>query len=171
MPSDDRPQIGETSKPTRRHAGWAVLVGTLGVACLIIGLVLVGMIRAPAVRHPVVTTAYAFIAAGLLLVPLAWLGRRPRDPEVTGGAADAIRPDLLHEMAQQGGTNRRTPPAAFVHLTPANAQKLERIARRDNRTVNEVANELFDRLADPDDGTHASNMASLAQQTRLDSTT
>ena len=67
---------GSTSgRPPRRHPGWAARVGVLGIAFLLIGLVLVLMIQAPGVRHRVVVTGWVLIAAGALLLPVAWLGR------------------------------------------------------------------------------------------------
>jgi len=55
-----------------------VLCGMTGLACLMIGLMMFAMIQAPAVRHRVIVTSLAFIAAGLLLVPVAWLKRARR---------------------------------------------------------------------------------------------
>jgi uncharacterized membrane protein HdeD (DUF308 family) len=59
-----------------RHPGWAVLVGVLGIVFVIIGVTLIGMSQAPVARPRVVVTGFVLIVAGLVLLPVAWLGRR-----------------------------------------------------------------------------------------------
>ena len=56
-----------------------MLTGVLGVACLMIGLIMLAMLQAPMVRERVIVTAVVFIAAGIILLPVAWMKRvRPR---------------------------------------------------------------------------------------------
>ena len=64
-PNRDRP----------RHPGWAVLVGLLGIVLVFIGAMLIAMLDAPVVRPRVIFTGFVLIVAGLLLLPVAWLGR------------------------------------------------------------------------------------------------
>jgi len=66
-------------RPARRQPGWVLLTGVLGAACLMIGLIMLAMIQAPMVRQRVTVTAVVFIAAGIVLLPVAWMKRvRPR---------------------------------------------------------------------------------------------
>ena len=59
-----------------RHAGWAALVAVLGVVFILTGVMLVAMLQAPVVRTRIVVTGVVLIAGGLVLLPVAWLGRR-----------------------------------------------------------------------------------------------
>ncbi|HXE55725.1 MAG TPA: hypothetical protein VN541_22065 [Tepidisphaeraceae bacterium] len=71
------PQPPRTDRNARpRQPGWAVLIGVLGVALFLIGAVLIAMLQAPVVRHRVIVTAWVLMASGIILLPVAWLGRR-----------------------------------------------------------------------------------------------
>jgi len=59
-----------------------VLCAMIGIACLIIGLMMLAMLQAPVVRPRVILTSLAFIAAGIMLVPIAWM-KRARRPSHT----------------------------------------------------------------------------------------
>ena len=73
------PQPPSTDREARpRQPGWAVLVGVLGVALFLIGAVLLAMLQAPVVRPRVIVTAWVLMASGIILLPVAWLGRRRR---------------------------------------------------------------------------------------------
>jgi hypothetical protein len=63
----------------RRQPGWVVIVAMFGAACIIIGLMLLAMIQAPAVRPRVWMTGCGFLIAGVILLPIAWM-RRVRRP-------------------------------------------------------------------------------------------
>lgn len=63
-----------------RHPGWAVLIGVLALVFVIIGVTLIAMMQAPVGRRRVVVTGFVLIAAGLVLLPVAWLGRHGRGP-------------------------------------------------------------------------------------------
>jgi len=71
------PQTDRNARP--RQPGWAVLIGVLGVALFLIGAVLLAMLQAPVVRHRVIVTAWILMASGIILLPVAWLGRRKKD--------------------------------------------------------------------------------------------
>lgn len=73
-PEQSQPAGPDEARPNR-HAGWAVLVGMLGAAFIMIGVVLVAMLQAPSVQRRAVVTGFVLIACGLLLLPLAWRGR------------------------------------------------------------------------------------------------
>jgi hypothetical protein len=61
-----------------RYAGWATLVGILGIAMMMIGIMLVAMAQAPAAPRRTVIGGFVMLASGFLLLVVAWLGRRPR---------------------------------------------------------------------------------------------
>ena len=69
---------GSRSSPNQRprYPGWAALLVVLAVALLLIGAMLLGMMQAPVPRQRTIVTASVTIAAGLILLPIAWLGRR-----------------------------------------------------------------------------------------------
>ncbi|HSU68091.1 MAG TPA: hypothetical protein VLJ39_14535 [Tepidisphaeraceae bacterium] len=67
-------------EPSPRHAGWAALVGVLGIALIMIGVILVAMLDAPVVRHRIVITGFVLVFCGLLLLPVAWFGRHRHKP-------------------------------------------------------------------------------------------
>lgn len=69
---------GPADRP--RHAGWAALAGMLGAAFLVMGVTLVAMLQAPVVRPRVVAAGLVLIAGGLVLLAVAWLGRRSSKP-------------------------------------------------------------------------------------------
>ena len=82
MPID----LGEPSAPADpgarpRYAGRAVLLGVLGIALIVIGTMMVAMLQAPVVRPRVIVTGFVLIGVGLILLPLAWMGRRHRGPD------------------------------------------------------------------------------------------
>jgi hypothetical protein len=60
-----------------RQPGWVILVGVLGAACLMIGLILLPMLQAPVLRPGVIAVADVLIAIGLALLAFAW-SRRTR---------------------------------------------------------------------------------------------
>jgi hypothetical protein len=65
----------EGRRPPQRQPGWVLLTGLLGAVCLVIGLVMLPMLQAPAVHERVIVTSLAFIAAGIILLPVAWMKR------------------------------------------------------------------------------------------------
>jgi hypothetical protein len=72
------PQVPRKSGPSRltaRQPGWVLIVGMFGGACLFIGLMMIAMLQAPSVRPRVIVTACALIAAGIILLPVAWMKR------------------------------------------------------------------------------------------------
>lgn len=75
----DSPVDSDPARP--RHAGRAVIVGVLGIALIMIGVMLVAMLQAPVVRPRVIVTGFVLIALGLALLPVAWLGRRHHGPD------------------------------------------------------------------------------------------
>lgn len=64
------------SRPAPRQPGWVPLLGTLGVACLTVGLVLLTLILAPVFRPRLIVAAGILAAAGFAMLVTAWLGRR-----------------------------------------------------------------------------------------------
>lgn len=58
-----------------------MLIGLLGVALIMIGIMLVAMLQAPVVRPRVIVTGFVLIAIGLVLLPIAWLRRRHAGPD------------------------------------------------------------------------------------------
>ena len=70
-----RPGTSPERRARNRQPGWVLLTGVLGAACLMIGLVMLPMLQAPAVHDRVVVTALTFIAAGVILLPVAWMKR------------------------------------------------------------------------------------------------
>lgn len=78
MRQDNRQPLQVPDPAARpRHAGWAALVAVLGIAFIFIGLMLLAMLQAPVVRPKIIVTGAVLIAGGLVLLPVAWLGRRP----------------------------------------------------------------------------------------------
>lgn len=59
-----------------RQPGWVALLIVLAASCLMMGAVLLGMLEAPVVPHKVIAAACVCIALGLVLIPVAWMGRR-----------------------------------------------------------------------------------------------
>ena len=59
-----------------RQPGWVVLVGVLATACLVIGLIMLAMLQAPAPHRSVIVTSCAVLAAGVVLMLVAWFKRR-----------------------------------------------------------------------------------------------
>jgi hypothetical protein len=57
-----------------------MLIGVVGIALIMIGGMLVAMLQAPVVRPRVIVTGFVLIAAGMVLMVIAWLGRRHRGP-------------------------------------------------------------------------------------------
>jgi len=61
-----------------RYAGWAMLVGVVGIAVMMIGIMLVAMAQAPSAPQRTVISGFVMLASGFLLLVVAWLGRRHR---------------------------------------------------------------------------------------------
>jgi hypothetical protein len=61
-----------------RYSGWALLVGVAGIAVMMIGIMLIAMVQAPAAPHRTVISGFVMLASGFLLLVVAWLGRRHR---------------------------------------------------------------------------------------------
>ena len=102
------------------------------------------MIQAPAVRHQVIVTAYAFIIAGILLIPLAWLGRYRQEPE--GQTANQTEPGQWQQRWEQDADGLAAVPVSLVHLTPENGQKLAALARQTGKTGDQLVNEAVERM-------------------------
>lgn len=51
------------------------MIGVLGIALIMIGVMLVATLDAPVVRTRTVVSGFVLIAAGLVLLPIAWIGR------------------------------------------------------------------------------------------------
>lgn len=92
-PSEPESEITPATYPVRQP-GWAVLVAIVGGACLFIGVILMAMLQAPSVRQRVILTACAFLLAGIVLLPIAWM-KRARRPSPS--AAD----ERAHEADNQ----------------------------------------------------------------------
>ena len=73
MTDSDRPE-GEPQPPVRQP-GWVLLLGVLGIALIVVGLMMVLMINAPIVRWRTIIIGSVMLATGLVLLPLAWLLR------------------------------------------------------------------------------------------------
>jgi hypothetical protein len=58
-----------------------VIVGVLGIALMLIGLMLIAMLQAPVVRPRIVITGFVLLGIGGALMPVAWLGRRHRESD------------------------------------------------------------------------------------------
>lgn len=81
MRQADRPTLNAPEPAERpRHAGWAALVGVLGLVFVLIGAMLLAMLQAPVVRPKIIVTGAVLIAGGLVLLPVAWLGLRSSKP-------------------------------------------------------------------------------------------
>jgi hypothetical protein len=59
-----------------RQPGWVALLFVLAIACLMIGGMLLGMMQAPVFPRKLVVVAWTCFAAGLVLLAIAWAGRR-----------------------------------------------------------------------------------------------
>lgn len=59
-----------------RQPGWVALLFVLAVACLVIGGMLLGMMQAPVFPRELVSVAWICVAVGLVLIIVAWAGRR-----------------------------------------------------------------------------------------------
>jgi uncharacterized membrane protein YdcZ (DUF606 family) len=77
---DPQPLVPPDPSTRPRHAGWAALVGVLGVVFVFTGMMLLATLQAPVVRPRIIITAAVLIAGGLVLLPVAWLGRRSSKP-------------------------------------------------------------------------------------------
>lgn len=55
------------------------MIGVLGIALIMIGVMLVAMLDAPVVRTRAVVTGFVLIAAGLVLLRIAWVDRATHD--------------------------------------------------------------------------------------------
>ena len=60
----------------RRYAGWAIMVGVLGIGLILIGVMLIAMIQAPFEQSRTVVTGFVSLGLGAALLPVAWFGRR-----------------------------------------------------------------------------------------------
>ena len=56
--------------------GWVVLLFVLAIACLTIGCMLLGMMQAPIFPRKLVAVGCVCVAVGLVLISVAWAGRR-----------------------------------------------------------------------------------------------
>ena len=56
--------------------GWVALLFVLAIAFLVIGGMLLGMMQAPMFPRKLVAFAWICVAVGVVLVAVAWLGRR-----------------------------------------------------------------------------------------------
>ena len=78
---DDRRPLQPLDPAARpRHAGWAALVATLGAVFICTGAILIAMLQAPVVQPKIIVAAIVLMAGGLVLLPVAWLGRRSSKP-------------------------------------------------------------------------------------------
>ena len=55
-----------------------MLVGVVGIATMMIGVMLIAMAQAPAAPQRTVISGFVMLASGFLLLVVAWLGRRHR---------------------------------------------------------------------------------------------
>jgi hypothetical protein len=78
QPQEESIPVPRDAPVPMRHSGWAALMAVLGIVFVMIGVMLVAMIQAPVVPPRIVVTGFALIAFGLLLLPVAWFGRRPK---------------------------------------------------------------------------------------------
>lgn len=77
MRSDLRELPPGPEKPIqRRYAGWAILVGVLGVGLILMGVMLVALLQAPFGQSRAVVTGFVLLGLGAALLPVAWFGRR-----------------------------------------------------------------------------------------------
>jgi hypothetical protein len=65
-----------TAAPRVRQPGWVALLFVLAIACLMIGGMLLGMMQAPVFPRKLVAVGWVCLALGLVLIPIAWAGRR-----------------------------------------------------------------------------------------------
>ena len=63
-------------RPRLRQPGWVALLFVLAIACLTIGGMLLGMMQAPIFPRKLVAVGWICMAVGLVLIPIAWSGRR-----------------------------------------------------------------------------------------------
>lgn len=105
-----------------RQPGWVVLVGVLATACLVIGLLMLAMLQAPAPRRSVIVTSCAFLAAGILLMLVAWFSRR-------------------------GGSEERQGLMASVNLTEDTERQLDELSRRTGESRDELIKSAIAHLA------------------------
>jgi hypothetical protein len=122
----------------QRQPGWVLLTGVLGAACLMIGLIMLAMIQAPAVRPQVIATAVVFIAAGVLLLPVAWMKRvhRTRPMIDLHPALEVMPPSTAPEGIDM----------AQMQFTPENTRKLEALSRQTGKTHEQLINDAVGRL-------------------------
>lgn len=117
-----------TRPPSVRQPGWVLLLGVLGVACLMMGLIMLAMLQAPVVRWGVILTSRVYIAAGLVLFSVAWFNRRRR-----------------HKIASEG------PMTIKLELSPAQERAVDSLSRTTGRTPEQLVNDALDRLLDEND--------------------
>lgn len=72
---DGRHDDASPSSEPVRQPGWVPLVAVAGIACLMIGLMLVLTIQAPVPRPRAIVIGSLLIVAGFVLLPVAWFGR------------------------------------------------------------------------------------------------
>lgn len=81
MRSEPRQLPPGPEKPIeRRYAGWAILLGVLGIGLIVIGVMLVALLQAPFEQSRAVVTGFVLLGLGSALLPVAWLGRRTGGP-------------------------------------------------------------------------------------------
>jgi hypothetical protein len=75
---DERNSMSPAAPEGTRYAGRAALVGVLGIALIMIGIMLVALLQAPVVWPGVIITGFVSIGGGLALLLVAWRGRHPK---------------------------------------------------------------------------------------------
>ena len=79
MAAPDENRHGDTSRhPPTRQPGWVALLFVVAIACLMIGGMLLGMMQAPVFPRKLIAVGWACLAVGLVLIPIAWAGRRQK---------------------------------------------------------------------------------------------
>lgn len=102
-----------------------MLIGVLGIALIMIGGMLVAMLQAPVVRPRVIVTGFVLIAAGLVLMVIAWHFRQFHAPSPHG---------------------RLSMPQMMVNLSPENSRKLQLFATRTGKSPDELLNDAVEQL-------------------------
>jgi len=72
--TDPEPRQQEPRLPVRQP-GWVLLLGVLGIALIVVGLMMVLMINAPVVKTRTIVIGAVLLGAGLVMLPLAWFLR------------------------------------------------------------------------------------------------
>jgi hypothetical protein len=122
----------------QRQPGWVLLTGVLGASCLMIGLIMLAMLQAPAVRPKVIATSVVFIAAGILLLPVVWMKRVRR-----------VRPLIdLHPAPEVAppSTSLEGLEMANIQFTPENSRKLDALSRETGKTHEQLTNDAVHQL-------------------------